>query len=543
MQIVSLPRFDNIRGDIYGGLTAAVVALPLALAFGVASGAGPMAGLYGAIFVGFFASLFGGTPSQISGPTGPMTVVMALIVIQYADHPGIAFTVVMMGGLFQIVFGILRLGQFISLVPFTVISGFMSGIGVIIIILQVPLLMGHSAPSGGIIGALGDLPAIVASVNWQAFGVGAVSLAIVILTPAGVSRKLPSPLIALIVGTALVWLALPDAPILGDIPTGPPALLAPAMSWPLLPDMIASALVLALLGTIDSLLTSLIADNITRTHHEPERELVGQGIGNLVAGLFGGIPGAGATMRTVVNIRAGGATSLSGMIHALVLLAVVLGLGPLAGHIPHAVLAGILIKVGFDIIDWSYLRKVRRAPKIGVVLMFVVLILTVFVDLIIAVTAGIVAASLLFVKRMSDLQLQNIRAADGTLGEVPMTADEQALLDRHPRAILVYSFSGPISFGAAKGMTKKLLLGKHRQVLILDLTDVTHIDTSGALALEDIIVKAGDMSLAVHLVGLRAPVHGVLDRLEVLDLVAADRLHVTRLAALRSAAETISNRP
>ena len=542
MQIVNPLRLDNIRGDIYGGLTAAVVALPLALAFGVASGAGPMAGLYGAIFVGFFASLFGGTPSQISGPTGPMTVVMTLIVIQYADHPGIAFTVVMMGGLFQILFGILRLGQFISLVPFTVISGFMSGIGVIIIILQLPQLMGHSAPSGGIIGALGDLPSIVADLNWQAFGVGAVSLAIVILTPSGVSRKLPSPLIALIAGTALVWVALPDAPILGDIPTGLPDLKPPAFSWPLLPDMIASALILALLGTIDSLLTSLIADNITRTHHEPERELVGQGIGNFVAGLFGGIPGAGATMRTVVNIRAGGTTPLSGMIHALVLLAVVLGLGPLAGHIPHAVLAGILIKVGFDIIDWSYLSKVRRAPKIGVVLMFVVLILTVFVDLIIAATVGIIAASLLFVKRMSDLQLQNIRAADGTLGEVPMTADEQAILDRHPRAILLYSFSGPVSFGAAKGMTKKLMLGEHREALILDLSDVTHVDTSGALAIEDIIVKARDMSLDVYLVGMRAPVHKVLDRLEVLDLVPADHLHVTRLAALRIAAEAISDR-
>ena len=542
MSLVYGLHFNNLRGDVYGGLVAAIVALPLALAFGVASGVGAIAGLYGAIFVGFFASLFGGTPSQISGPTGPMTVVMALIVIQYADHPGIAFTVVMMGGLFQILFGMLRLGQFISLVPFTVISGFMSGIGVIIIILQLPQLMGHSAPSGGIIGALGDLPSIVADLNWQAFLVGAVSLAIVILTPAGVSRKLPSPLIALIAGTALVWVALPDAPILGDIPTGLPALQAPAFSWPLLPDMIASALVLALLGTIDSLLTSLIADNITRTHHEPERELVGQGIGNLVAGLFGGIPGAGATMRTVVNIRAGGITPLSGMIHALVLLAVVLGLGPLAGHIPHAVLAGILIKVGFDIIDWSYLRKVRRAPKIGVVLMFVVLILTVFVDLIIAVTVGIIAASLLFVKRMSDLQLQNIRAADGTLGEVPMTADEQAILDRHPRAILLYSFSGPVSFGAAKGMTKKLMLGEHREALILDLSDVTHVDTSGALAVEDIIVKARDMSLDVYLVGMRAPVHKVLDRLEVLDLVPADHLHVTRLAALRIAAEAISDR-
>ena len=543
MKIVNPLRLDNIRGDIYGGLTAAVVALPLALAFGVASGTGPMAGLYGAIFVGFFASLCGGTPAQISGPTGPMTMVMTLVVIQYADHPGIAFSVVMMGGLFQILFGILRLGQFISLVPFTVISGFMSGIGVIIIILQLPLLMGHSAPSGGIIGALEDLPAIVAHLNWQAFLVGAVSLAIVILTPAGVSRKLPSPLIALIAGTTLVWVALPDAPILGDIPTGPPALQAPAFSWPLLPDMIASALVLALLGAIDSLLTSLIADNITRTHHEPERELVGQGIGNLGADLFGGIPGAGATMRTVVNIRAGGATPVSGMIHALVLLAVVLGLGPLAGHIPHAVLAGILIKVGFDIIDWSYLRKVRRAPKIGVVLMFVVLILTVFVDLIIAVTVGVIAASLLFVKRMSDLQLQNIQAADGTLGEVPMTADEQAILDRHPRAILLYSFSGPVSFGVAKGMTKKLLLGEHREALILDLSDVTHVDTSGALAIEDIIVKARDISLDVYLVGMRAPVHKVLDGLEVLDLVSADHLHVTRLAALRIAAETISDRP
>jgi sulfate permease, SulP family len=541
MKIVNPPRFDNIRGDIYGGLTAAVVALPLALAFGVASGAGPMAGLYGAIIVGFFASLFGGTPSQISGPTGPMTVVMALIVTQYAGHPGVAFTVVMMGGLFQILFGILRLGQYISLVPFTVISGFMSGIGVIIIILQLPQLMGHPAPSGGIIGAIGDLPSIAAAVNWQAFLGGAVALAIVIFTPPRISRKMPSPLIALVAGTTLVWLMLPGAPILGDIPTGLPALQAPAFSWTLLPEMIVSALILALLGTIDSLLTSLIADNITRTHHEPERELVGQGIGNLVAGLFGAIPGAGATMRTVVNIRAGGLTALSGMIHALVLLAVVLGLGPLAGHIPHAVLAGILIKVGFDIIDWSYLRKVHRAPRIGVVLMFVVLGLTVFVDLIIAVTVGIIAASLLFVKRMSDLQLQNIQAADGTLGEVPMTADERDILDRHPRSILLYSFSGPVSFGAAKGMTKKLLLGEHRKVLILDLSDVTHIDTSGAFAIEDIIVKARDLSLPVYLVGMRAPVQDILHRLGVLDLVSAEHRHVTRLAALRTAAETISD--
>ncbi len=543
MRLIHGLKFNNIRGDLYGGLTAAVVALPLALAFGVASGAGPMAGLWGAILVGFFAAAFGGTPSQISGPTGPMTVVMAVIITKYANDPALAFTVVMMGGALQILFGALRLGSYISLMPFPVISGFMSGIGCIIIILQIAPLLGGVNPGGGVVGALMALPDTLGNIEWDAVLVGGLSLAIVYLTPKPIDRILPAPLIALVAGTVAVWAFLPGAPVLGDIPTGLPDLQLPRLSFKLLPDMLGSALILALLGSIDSLLTSLIADSITRGHHRSNRELIGQGIGNMIAGLFGAIPGAGATMRTVVNVRAGGATPISGVLHALVLLTVVLGLGPLAGHIPNAVLAGILFKVGIDIIDWIYLRRAPKAPRAGVVLMFLVLGLTVFVDLIIAVTVGVVAASLLFVKRMSDLQLANIRATDGSFGEVPMSVEEEAALERIADDVLLYQFSGPVSFGAAKGLARRVAPRDGHKVLILDLSDVTYIDTSAALALDDIIAKTGDLGLRVYLVGMREPVAAVLERLGVLDDMPKGRCYASRLDALRGAALAIESDP
>ena len=541
MQLVNGLRFDSIRGDIYGGVTAAVVALPLALAFGVASGAGPMAGLYGAIFVGFFAALFGGTPTQISGPTGPMTVVMALVITEYAHEPALAFTVVMMGGAIQIALGALKLGRFISLVPITVISGFMSGIGVIIIILQLAPLMGHAIPPGGTIGALIALPGIVLDLKWDAAAIGALALAIVYLTPGGIKRVLPPPLIALVAGTAVVWFVLRDVPILGDIPTGLPDPQLPTLELAALPDMLGSALILAFLGAIDSLLTSLIADSVTRTNHKSDRELIGQGIGNMVAGLFGGLPGAGATMRTVVNVRSGGKTPLSGMLHAVVLLAVVLGVGPLAGNIPHAVLAGILISVGIDIIDWRFLRRVRTAPRSGVLIMFLVLGLTVFVDLIMAVAVGIVVASLLFVNRMSGLQLGSIRAADGNLAEVPLTAAEEAFLSSHVKEVMLYKLSGPVSFGAAKGITRRLVVSDTYKVLILDLSEVTLVDTSAALALEEVVVKAREQGKEVFLVGMRVPVRRILHRLGALDNVPANRRFASRRLAFKRVAKVIDD--
>ncbi|MBT4889624.1 MAG: SulP family inorganic anion transporter [Rhodospirillales bacterium] len=530
MKLVHGLTFDNIKGDIFGGITAAVVALPLALAFGVASGAGPIAGLYGAIIIGFFAAVFGGTPSQISGPTGPMTVVMTVIIAKYIDQPAAAFTVVIMGGLFQILFGTLRLGRYINLVPFPVISGFMTGIGCIIIILQLAPLLGLSHPGEGVVASLMHLPTDIVSADWKTALVGVLTLAIVYLTPKSIGRIIPTPIIALVAGTAVVWLSFPDTPILGEIPTGFPELHMPVIDLVTWTEMVSSALVLALLGSIDSLLTSLVADGITRTHHESDRELIGQGIGNAIAGLFGAIPGAGATMRTVVNVRAGGKTPISGAVHALVLLGVLFGLGPLASLIPHAVLAGILIKVGIDIIDWGYLKRIPRAPKAGVIIMMVVLGLTVVVDLIVAVSVGIVAASLLFVKRMSDLQLENVRTgADG----LPYTAQEQSILNDHADEIMICHISGPMNFGAAKGLTKQIAVTSDFKVLVIDLSDVTFVDTSASMAIEEIMVSATELGLEVILIGIKANVKKTLELLGVTKVIPAEHSFETRMDALR----------
>lgn len=532
-------NFNNLRGDLYGGLTAAVVALPLALAFGVASGAGPVAGLYGAIFVGFFAALFGGTPSQVSGPTGPMTVVMAGIITEYSHEPAMAFTVVMLAGLFQILFGVARLGRYVSLVPFPVISGFMSGIGCIIIILQLAPLIGHETPGGGSLAALAGLPELLIAPSRDATIVGLFALAIVYLTPNRINHIIPAPLLALTLGTALVLVVLHDAPVIGEIPTGLPDPQLPTFTVEAVPGIVQSALVLALLGSIDSLLTSLIADNVTQSQHDSDRELIGQGIGNTIAGAFGAIPGAGATMRTVINVRTGGRTPISGALHALVLLAIVLGLGGLARHIPHAVLAGILIKVGIDIVDWPYLKRIREAPRAGVFFMLVVLLLTVLVDLITAVAVGIVLASLLFVKRMSELQLANIKAITGANEDHDLTEAEYAALEDGRGRVILYHLSGPFSFGAAKGMARRLGASDEYEALVLDLRDVPFLDSSASLGLEDAIKQAQGRNKHVFLVGVRPEVATTLKRLGVLALLPKTHHHVSRLDALKQAAALV----
>ena len=534
-------RFDNLRGDFYGGVTAAVVALPLALAFGVASGAGPVAGIYGAIFVGLFAALFGGTPSQISGPTGPMTVVMAGVLTHYAHEPALAFTVVIMAGLFQIGFGVLKLGRYISLMPYPVISGFMSGIGCIIIILQFAPLLGYVNPPGGPLAAIAGAGQALANMQSDALMAGLASLAIVLFLPSRIGRLIPAPLIALAVGTLLVAWLFSSAPVLGNIPQGFPTPQLPTLNLEALPGMIKSALALAVLGSIDSLLTSLIADNVTQTYHDSDRELIGQGIGNTVAGIMGAIPGAGATMRTVVNARAGGRTPLSGVIHALLLLGVMLGLGRFAAHIPHAVLAGILIKVGIDIIDWDYLRRVRRAPIAGVVFMFVVLLLTVFVDLITAVAVGVVMASLLFVKRMSDLQLDSIKAILEPTDDAPFNLEEREAFKQCQGKVLYVHLGGSMSFGAANEMARKLCAHVAFETLILDLSEVPMIDSSASLAVEEVIARALAAQRHVLLVGLKPRVERVLTKLGVIDHVAPDARFPDRLSALHHAAATLGD--
>lgn len=535
-------RFDNLRGDIFGGLTAAVVALPLAMAFGVVSGAGPLAGLYGAIFVGLFAALFGGTPSQISGPTGPMTVVMAAILTRYAAYdpvtgPAIAFTVVIMGGFFQVLFGAFRLGRYISLVPHPVISGFMSGIGVIIILLQVAPLVGHAAPSSPL-EAISLMPTVLGNMDMKVLVLGLITLMIVYFLPSRINHIVPSPLLALLAGTGIMLAVFGrgSMAVIGDIPTSFPSLLSPIIPLSILPSMVKSALTLALLGSIDSLLTSLVADNVTRTRHKSDRELIGQGIGNMVAGAFGGLPGAGATMRTVVNVRAGGRTPISGVLHALVLLALVLGAGVLARDIPHVVLAAILIKVGTDIIDWRFLRRLNAAPRTSVALMLVVLFITVFVDLITSVAVGMVAASLILVNRMAKLQMESIKAITDPEEESPLCEEGMTILKEAKGRIVVYHLSGPLSFGAAKDMAYRLALIEGYDILVLDFSDVPSVDFTSCMAIEDMVRSARILGRQVFVSGLRTGVRERLKKSGVLDLIGKDHDVPSRLYAMRQAA-------
>ncbi|MEJ2330785.1 MAG: SulP family inorganic anion transporter, partial [Gammaproteobacteria bacterium] len=330
----------QFRNDVFGGITAAVVALPLALAFGVASGAGPIAGLYGAIATGFFASLFGGTPVQVTGPTGPMTVVMGAVVASHSDSLPEAFAIVMLGGLIQMVFGFLRVGRYVAYTPVSVVSGFMSGIGVIIMLMQALPFLGVEASANGVVGVLQTLLAIdPATIDLGALLLATAMLALLVFWPARIAKIIPSPLGVLVVGTGVAIFALPNLAVIGVVPSALPSVSMPAIDVDHIPQLLQPAFILALLGSIDSLLTSLVADSLTKTQHDSDKELVGQGLGNLVAGLVGAIPGAGATMRTVVNIRAGGRTAISGVLHSLILLCVALGLGSVVAHVPYAVLA------------------------------------------------------------------------------------------------------------------------------------------------------------------------------------------------------------
>ncbi|WP_078083739.1 SulP family inorganic anion transporter [Microbulbifer mangrovi] len=501
-------KFDlsNLRGDITGGITAGVVALPLALALGVASGLGPMAGMYGAIAVGFFAALFGGTGPQISGPTGPMVVVLAGLFASLSGDASLIFTAVILAGLLQVAFGVLGVGHYIRLVPYPVISGFMTGIGVIIIILQLNPLLGHASPSGTL-GALGNVPEALSAVHPANLALGLGTLVMVYLWPAKWGKFVPSPLAALVVGTVLAYFML-DVPILGSIPTGLPDLHMPVIGGDNMMLVVEAAIILAILGSLDSLLTSLVADNMTRTRHHSNKELIGQGIGNTAAGFIGGIAGAGATMRTVVNIRSGGQTRISGMVHSLVLLAVALGLGPLAENIPQAVLAGILVKVGLDIIDWKYLKRAHQGPRWDLLLMVLVLGMTVFVDLITAVGVGVVLAALAYVKQVASLQIEHLR----NLPEHLDSDEDKAILERNRDSIALFEFSGPLSFGAAADLghhVREQSSGRAR-VLILDFSSVPFLDLSAALAVETIAADAKSSGKQLLLAGMNDEVHGVL---------------------------------
>jgi SulP family sulfate permease len=550
MQITNRIHFDNLRGDIFGGLTAAIVSLPLALAFGVASGAGAISGLYGAVCVGFFAALFGGTPTLISEPTGPMTVVMTAIVASLtARNPELglpmAFTVVMLAGIFQILFGIFKMGKYITLMPYSVISGFMSGIGVILIILQIPPFLGQAAPKGGVLGTVQKIPELLSNINPPEAILGAITLAIIFLMPSKFKRFVPPQLLALVIGTLISLFFFQGAEIrrIGDIPVGLPTLQMPTFSAAQMITMLVDGAVLGMLGCIDTLLTAVIADSLTRTEHKSNKELIGQGIGNLVSGICGGLPGAGATMGTVVNIQTGATTALSGITRALILLVVVLWAAGLTKSIPMAVLAGIALKVGIDILDWSFLKRSHKISLKGTLIMYGVLLLTVFVDLIVAVGVGVFIANILTIDRLSELQAQEVKTITDNDDEILLSPEEKRLLNQANGRIILFYLSGPMIFGVSKAIAREHTAMKEADVLILDLSDVPLLGVTASLAIENAIKDAIDKGLQVFIVGATSKIQHRLERLGILAQIPPDHVLMDRTIALQQAVTFVKTHP
>ena len=548
----------NLRGDLLGGLTAAVVALPLALAFGNAAlgPGGAIYGLYGAIVTGFLAALLGGTPSQVSGPTGPMSVTIAGVVSSLAalgvsrdlaagEMLPLVMAAVVIGGLMEALLGVLRLGRFITLVPYSVVSGFMSGIGFIILILQLGPFVGITTRGG----VVANLTTLVESPNPNpaAVSIGIMTMAVVFLTPTRVRQWIPSPLLALLLVTPLSLILFNDDRLqsmgieplarIGSIPEGGLRLTLPDFSEHL-PQLLKSGVVLALLGAIDSLLTSLVADNITQTSHDSNRELIGQGIANTASGLLTGLPGAGATMRTVINIKSGGQTPLSGMTHSVVLLVVLLGAGPMAEAIPTALLAGILIKVGLDIIDWGFLLRAHRLSVKTAALMYGVLLMTVFWDLIWGVLVGMFVANLLTVDAITQTQLEGMdedNPIDG--GESrgrDLSTEEECLIEACGNQLMLFRLRGPMSFGAAKGISSRMGLVSNYKVLILDISEVPRMGVTAALALERMVQEAEALGRLPFVAGANQRLQ---ERLEKFGVTA---VMTTRLDALERAKTHLS---
>jgi SulP family sulfate permease len=516
---------NNISGDIFGGLTAAVVALPLALAFGVQSGMGAIAGLYGAIALGIFAALFGGTKTQISGPTGPMAVVASAIVAGeialYGSLDAALGTIVatfVMAGVFQIIMGISGIGQYIRYMPYPVISGFMSGIGLIIVFMQIFPFFGLSSPPK-IIDIFIELPSVIDKINLHSVGLTLVTIAIIYLFPK-VTKKVPSALVALIGLTFVsVYMGL-HVSVIGNIPKGLPDVHMDTLlyvDWQHPMVIIIPALTLASLGAIDSLLTSVVADNMTKTQHNSNKELIGQGIGNMLAGLIGGLPGAGATMRTVVNINAGGRSNLSGVVHGLVLLVVLLGAGEYAKMIPLPVLAGILITVGIGIIDYKGIKHLFRVPRADAVVMIIVLVLTVFVDLLQAVAVGLVLAAVLFMKQMGDFS--ESKAVSASLNDFKnnfLQKDEKELSETMKHQIYIQHFDGPIFFGFTAHFKKMMQTLPDVSIVIFRMCNVPTIDQSGMYAIEDAILELHKKKMTVIIAGIQKQ---PLDMLKNIQLV------------------------
>ena len=588
--------FSNLKGDTFGGITAGIVALPLALAFGVSSGMGPSAGLYGAIFISFFAALFGGTQTQISGPTAPMTAVsMVMIAGIVAANDGdlnkaspLILMVFFLAGLLQVGLGFLGLGKYIKYIPYPVVSGFMTAIGVIILLTQILPSLGYNPKNdmdyvnqfkpqaeeiilenilrekagegilvlenfeetvnrakeitaenvlresktlaakeaSGTIGALKVLPRALRKINLLELLLSLGTI-IIIYGFKKITTSIPSTLVALIVVSGLAIVLKLDYVPIEQIPQGlplPQLEMFNSLSFNSLSPYIMTALALALLGGIDSLLTSIVADNMTKTKHRSNRELIGQGIGNSIAAIFGGIPGAGATIRTVVNINAGGKTRLSGMIAGVLLLFVLLVMGPIASKIPSAVLSGILITVGIGVMDYKGLRAISKLPKntsLGplklsseVLIMVVVMLLSTFWDLILAVGIGMIISCLMFMKLIGDLTAEHSEVEELKEDAWP---DEMGLPAALKDRVFIKHIKGPLFFGYTSEFQKLYKqIPDNAKTVVMRLSKMQYVDQSGLFVMEDMLLDLKLKGVNVILVGLLPQPRYMMERIDLI---------------------------
>lgn len=597
--------FKHFKGDAFGGITAGIVALPLALAFGVSSGLGPSAGLYGAIFIAIFAALFGGTSTQISGPTAPMTAVSMVIIagIVAANDGDInkalpaILTVFLLAGLFQIGLGILGIGKYIKYIPYPVVSGFMTAIGVMILITQILPALGYypkedvayvetfkpqaeevildnilkeeagegllvledfqetieraqlikpteitaeattlaAANASGVVGAVRLMPKAFLNISFLEL-ILALSTILIIYGFKRITKAVPSTLVALVVVSGIAYFAKLDYRAIEEIPSGfpiPNLEIFTGFSFSAISPYILTAMSLAFLGAIDSLLTSVVADNMTKTKHKPNKELIGQGIGNSIASVFGGIPGAGATIRTVVNINAGGKTRLSGMIAGILLLVILLALGPVASKIPAAVLAGILITVGIGVMDYKGLKAIPNLPRdinlLGlklsseVLIMLIVLILSVFWNLINAVGIGLVLSSLIFMKKMGEFTAQQSKVLDLKTSEENevLWNDEISFPENLKEEIFIKHLSGPLFFGYTSEFQQlSQEIPNTASHVILRMDKVPYMDQSGVYAVEDTVLALEQQNIHTHIVGVQKQPQYMMERIDIIpDLI------------------------
>ncbi|MCE2494836.1 MAG: SulP family inorganic anion transporter [Alphaproteobacteria bacterium] len=530
--VASLPSLryslQSLRGDILGGITAAVVSLPVALAFGLAAGLSPAAGIYGAISVGFFAAVFGGTRGLISGPTGSMTVAMAVIVAAHSDNIAEAFTIVIMAGLIQMMFGLLRIGRYITYTPYSVISGFMTGVGVIIILVQTPPFLGAPIAAGGPMATLGNFSGMFNDFEASALAIAIATVAMAMLWPSRYDKYLPSTLIALVVGTAMGVLWLTDAPTIGSIPTDLPSFHLPETDLGVLVRAVEPALVIALVGSVDTLLTALVGDSMTRTRNDPSRELLAQGIGNVFTGFIRGLPGSGATPSTVANIQAGGATLVSGVLAVAILVVMILALGEYVGLIPNAVLAGILVKVALDTIDWRFVTRMHRVQREHLAVMLLTFGLTVFLDLVAAVAVGMIAAAVTSARQFERLELDSVVSVPlldrGFLGANDDDEDEEEI-DLYSARVGLVALRGTFTVASSSKLIDTIGGDiRDHEVVILDFSDTIYMDDSAALVVEQLVDTAKTQDTPCIVMGLSGTPAQNLHALDVLKRVPADRI-------------------